>query len=71
MYAKQLISPLLAQEKTHFCIIKEKSYDKSHSLVSKKLVAVLWVKCCAVIINILWEANWEEKMTEFKQFRRN
>lgn len=31
--------------------------DKSYSLVSKNLVAVLRVECSAIIINILWKTN--------------
>lgn len=42
---------------------------KKYSLVSIELVAVLRVKRCALIINILWEANWDEKMTRFRQFK--
>lgn len=51
-----------------FCILGKCDDHKKYLLISEKLVAVLGMECSAIIINILWEANWEEQVS-FKQFK--
>lgn len=43
--------------------------DKKYLLVSKDLVAVLRVERSTIIIHILWKANWDNKKTEFNEFK--